>query len=104
MGVLGMNDSFFESCVGFDWDEFNQEKSFKKHGVNTFECEQVFFNVPLLLFQDEKHSLLEKRLYVLGQTDFGKQLCIVFTVRGKLIRVISARSMSKKERAIYEKQ
>ena len=99
-----MDDFLFEECIGFDWDGANQEKNWKKHQVSRAECEQIFFNIPLLLFKDEKHSVSESRLYVLGATDSGRNLFIAFTVRKKLIRVISARDMSKKERDIYEQK
>ncbi len=94
-----MNLSQFES---FQWDDGNESKSCIKHNVSKFEAEQVFFNEPLLLFFDEKHSEEERRYYVLGKTDNERELMIVFTGRGKQIRVISARDMSKKERKIYE--
>ena len=65
--------------------------------------EQVFFNEPLLIYTDEKHSKCESRCYALGQTDKKRMLMIVFATRGESIRVISARDMSRKERNAYEK-
>ena len=93
----------FEGVEGFQWDAANSEKNQLKHSVLPLECEEVFFNNPILLFDDVKHSQLEARYYLLGKTNTERKLFIVFTVRSKLIRVISARDMSKKERAIYEK-
>jgi uncharacterized protein len=89
--------------TGFDWDEGNARKN-EKHGVSTAEAEQVFFNAPLLLLDDVGHSQQEIRVHALGQTDTGRGLHITFTVRqaGALIRVISARDLHRKERAIYE--
>ena len=89
--------------TGFDWDQGNREKNADKHGVTFRECEEIFFNAPLLLMDDEKHPHLEGRHYVLGKTDAGRTLFVAFTVRRTLIRVISARDMSRKERTIYEK-
>ena len=91
------------NCIGFQWDEGNSEKNWISHQVSRFECEQVFFNQPLLIGNDEKHSKMEKRYYTLGQTDDGRRLFIVCTVRENLIRIISARDMSKKEREVYQK-
>ena len=91
------------NCIGFQWDEGNSEKNWISHQVSRFECEQVFFNQPLLIGNDEKHSKMEKRYYTLGQTDDGRRLFIVCTVRENLIRIISARDMSKKEREVYLK-
>lgn len=97
-----MDEHIITECTGFDWDTANQSKNWEKHNVTHWECEQVFFNKPLLLHEDINHSKNERRMYVLGQSNMGRQLFIAFTIRNKLIRVISARGMSKKEREIYE--
>lgn len=88
---------------GFNWDEGNARKN-EKHSVSMAEAEQVFFNAPLLLLEDDAHSQQEPRLHALGKTDEGRALHLTLTLRGsgKLIRVISARDMHRKERAIYE--
>ncbi len=90
--------------TGFDWDEGNARKN-EKHNVSMAEAEQVFFNAPLLVLEDSKHSNQEPRFHALGKSDDKRQLHITFTLRqtGEKIRVISARDMHKKERAIYEK-
>ena len=90
--------------VGFDWDSGNSRKSAKKHDVSQAEAEQLFFNVPLLLLSDSKHSQKEARYHALGKTDTARQLHVTFTLRSgeTLIRVISARDMHRKERTIYE--
>jgi uncharacterized protein len=89
--------------AGFDWDVGNARKSADKHGVSQAEAEQVFFNQPLLVVADLRHSMREPRFHALGQTDQGRRLHITFTLRGAadLIRVISARDMSRKETALY---
>lgn len=93
-----------DNIEGFQWDEGNIEKNRLKHKVINFECEQVFFNEPLIIAEDIKHSQKEKRWYVLGRTDLNRKLFIVFTIRNKLIRIISARDMTKKERKIYNEE
>lgn len=85
----------------FEWDDGNRTKNWVKHQVSTTECEEVFFNLPLLLADDSQHSQVEKRYYVLGQTNSGRQLFIAFTVRANKVRVISARDMNRKERQKY---
>jgi uncharacterized DUF497 family protein len=89
---------------GFDWDDGNARKSVDKHDVSQSEAEQVFFNQPLLVLADEKHSQHERRYHVLGSTDDSRLLHITFTLRsgGMSIRVISARDMHREERAFYE--
>jgi len=89
---------------GFQWDKGNNEKNWLKHKVLNSECEQVFFNEPLIVADDVKHSQKEQRWFVLGRTELGRKLFIVFTIRNKLIRVISARGMTKKERKIYDEE
>lgn len=93
----------FSDIIGFDWDKGNREKNWLKHKVAFYECEQIFFNDPLSIFQDIKHSDLEVRHYALGKTDSNKLLFISFTIRHNLIRIISARPMSKNEKKLYEK-
>ena len=86
---------------GFEWDKGNIQKNWETHGVAFLECEEVFFNQPLIIQGDEVHSQEEIRYYVLGQTDRERRLFIVFTIRNKKIRVISARDMNRKEKIIY---
>jgi len=92
----------FEQFTGFQWDEGNIDKNLFRHRVQNWECEQIFFNDPLIILDDPKHSLSEKRWAAFGQTDAGRFLAIIFTRRGKLLRVISARDMNRKERKFYE--
>ena len=89
-------------CIDFEWVELNSNKIWNKHNVSPSECEQAFFNIPLVIFDDTEHSFAEKRYYALGFTDGKKYLFIVFTVRNQKIRVISARDMNRKERKEYE--
>ena len=88
-------------CVAFDWDDGNTVKNWQKHQVTPAECEQIFFNHPLVVQNDIQHSKNEKRYFSLGQTDLGRHLFVAFTIRKKLIRVISARDMSRNERKVY---
>jgi uncharacterized DUF497 family protein len=88
---------------GFEWDGGNDRKSDDKHGVGQAEAEQVFLTEPLLIAGDTRLSTGEARLHALGRIDEGRRLHITFTLRcaGTRIRVISARDMSRKERARY---
>ena len=94
----------FEKCEGFQWDAGNSNKNLIKHRVTNSECEQVFFNQPIIIVDDSKHSELEKRWFLLGRTDQDRFLFVVFTIRMELIRIISARDMNKKEREIYNEE
>jgi uncharacterized DUF497 family protein len=87
--------------TGFDRDDGNRRKSADKHDVSQAEAESVFFNDPLIVVEDAKHS---ERLNALGKTAQNRLLHITFTLRqsGTLVRVISARDMHRKERKAYE--
>lgn len=95
-------DDLLAGCTGFDWDEGNLEKNWERHRVPFWEAEEVFFNEPLVVLPDRKHSGSEPRYVALGQTDSGRRLFLSFTVRGSLVRVISARDMTRKELRTYE--
>lgn len=88
----------------FQWDKGNIEKNSKKHNITNREAEEIFFNKPLIIFEDNKHSEVEKRFEAFGITNNAKKLTVIFTVRDKKIRVISARIQNKKERRKYEKE
>jgi uncharacterized protein len=94
----------FNNIDGFDWDHGNTHKIVNKHKVIPSEAEQIFFNEPLLLLGDLKHSQDEPRFHALGITDDRRLLHVTFTLRAQntLIRIISARDMHRKERKIYE--
>jgi uncharacterized DUF497 family protein len=91
--------------VGFDRDVGNARKS-ERHGVTQVEAEDVFFDPRLLLAPDPRHSEKEPRFHALGETSDGRRLHVTFTLRSERtrIRVISARDMHRKERAVYEGQ
>jgi uncharacterized DUF497 family protein len=96
----------FVRIVGFDWDQGNLTKNADKHGVSVAESEEVFFNQPLLIVDDAAHSRVEIRLHALGVTHVGRRLHVSFTLRADdtLIRIISARDMSERERRRYEQE
>ena len=90
-----------ETVQGFEWDAGNSEKNWKRHQVTQTECEQTFANLPLVLSVAVKGRKVEVRYFALGRTDAARELAVVFTVRGKRVRVISARPMSRRERKEY---
>lgn len=96
--------TIIEKCTGFHWDEGNSDKNWKTHQVLKSECEQAFFNKPLVVTDSKKATDNEKRCYLLGRTDLDRRLFIVFTFRKNLIRIISARDMSRKERKKYNEE
>lgn len=93
-----MNFDQLSDFQGFDWDQGNRDKNRVKHNVFDGECEEIFFNAPLLMIDDTRHSDEELRIAAFGITNAGRMLTVVFTMRQQLVRVISARDMNKKER------
>jgi uncharacterized DUF497 family protein len=93
-----------DQIAGFEWDDGNSRKSANKHDVSQAEAEGIFFNDPLIVMEDLTHSREEPRFHALGKTSQERPLHVTFTLRGNgtLIRVISARDMSRKERRFYE--
>ncbi len=92
--------------AGFDWDDGNSRKSLDKHDVSQLEAEQVFLDPKLLVLIDAKHSDEETRYHAYGCTAAGRFLQVSFTMRrnATLVRVISTRSMSRRERSRYEQE
>jgi|SRR3989338_1336829 len=98
-----MGDEFnFIQLSGFDWDEANREKNWIRHKVDYKESEEIFFNKPLFIDENVRHSSKEKKFEALGQTNKGRGLFVVFTIRNNKIRIISARDQDSKERRKYE--
>jgi uncharacterized protein len=93
-----------DQITGFDWDDGNTRKSADKHDVSQAEAESVFFNDPLIVVEDVRHSERERRFNALGKTAQERLLHITFTFRqnGTMIRVISARDMHRREKKAYE--
>lgn len=92
-----------DKIEGFDWDAGNARKN-EKHSVTQAEAEQIFFNEPLFITPDERHSESEQRYRAFGEIASGRRLTVIFTLRQEytLLRVISARNMNAKERKLYE--
>lgn len=90
--------------IKFEWDEGNIDKNWKKHKVHYKEIEEIFFNKPIKIYRNIKHSKLETRLIILGITNRKRKFHVTFTIRNSRIRIVSARDQSKKERKIYEKK
>ena len=86
----------------FEWDSGNIQKSWEKHKVRAQEVEEIFENVPNLVFPDNKHSKKEKRCGIFGITNEGRPLSGVFTMRGKKVRVITVKDMSRREKIFFK--
>lgn len=94
----------FPECKSFDWDEGNINKNWDKHRVHHLECEEIFFNEPIVIKVEKRGVSQEERLSALAVTNEGRFLFVVFTMRRGRTRVVSARDMNKKERKTYHEK
>ncbi len=96
----------FSRVTGFQWDNGNARKNADSHDISQHEAEQVFSSRPLLVVDDTARSQQEHRLNAFGVTATGRRLHVTFTMRNErtLIRIISARDMSRRERNRYEQE
>ncbi|MBI3577758.1 BrnT family toxin [Candidatus Gottesmanbacteria bacterium] len=90
--------------IVFEWDQGNSEKNYKKHKVTQREAEEAVTSDNMFIFDDEKHSRLEKRYMIWGTTDGSRRLSVIVTIRNDIVRIISARDMNAKERRAYEEK
>jgi len=97
---VALLSEFFQDVEGFQWDEANASKNWKRHKVSQTDAEQIFLNRPVVL--SEARAGIEARWFAFGRTDGDRLLTVVFTIRGRLLRVISARPMSRAERKRYD--
>jgi uncharacterized DUF497 family protein len=93
-----------ENCEGFDWDEGNSNKNWHLHRVTDGECEEVFTSQPIVIVRNAAHSGAETRFSARGVAESGRRLTVIFTIRNRLIRVISARDMTRREERVYEEK
>jgi hypothetical protein len=91
---------FFQDIEGFQWDDGNASKNWTRHQGTQTEAEQVFLNRPVVAI--EARPGIETRWFAFGRTDGDRLLTLVFTIRARLLRVISARPMSRLERKSYD--
>jgi uncharacterized DUF497 family protein len=93
------------SELHFIWDDVKNETNKKKHGVRFEEAQTVFFDESAMEFFDSEHSLDEDRFLILGQSFSLRILLVCHCYRGKneIIRIISARKATAKERNKYQR-
>ena len=86
----------------FQWDETKAATNAKRHGV-TFQEAATMFGDPLArTFPDPDHSDKEHRFLTFGLSQSNRLLVVAHTDRGRKVRIISARFMTRLERKIYE--
>lgn len=86
----------------FEWDQQKAQSNLIKHGI-AFEGAQTVFDDPLYVdFYDPDHSESENRYIIIGTSSIGHVLLLSYTERGEIIRIISARQVTKQELKAYQ--
>jgi len=86
----------------FEWGDNKARLNLRSHGIGFDEAATVFVDPLARIFDDETHSLEELREIVIGHSSEDRLLLVCFTERGDVIRIISARKATRKERNDYE--
>jgi len=90
-------------ALRFEWDENKAALNSRKHGVRFDEATSVFADPLAVIFDDEEHSREETREILIGHSVLERLLLVSFTQRGgDVVRIISARKATRKERRDYE--
>jgi uncharacterized DUF497 family protein len=90
--------------IKFEWDEAKNKINRKKHGVWFEEAQSVFLDRRARVFLDAKHTVVEERFFIIGHSSQANLLFVIHCYRrsGSVVRIISARKVTKKEKEQYE--
>jgi len=88
----------------FEWDEHKADKNVKKHNVSFDEAKTVFDDPLYVDFYDPDHSEAEERYLTIGLSNKKRLLIVSYVERSNSIRIISARTVTRTEREIYEEE
>lgn len=89
----------------FDWDDNKAARNKEKHAGVTFQEAATVFDDPyFIVLTDDNHSVGELRYWIIGESIEGRILLVVYTERGDLVRIISARQASKQEQEVYDEE
>jgi uncharacterized DUF497 family protein len=86
----------------FEWDPRKAEDNFKKHSVDFTEATTVFDDLLSVTYSDPDHSIDEDRFIIIGMSSFNRLLIVAHTDRGEVTRIINARTVTNRERKLYE--
>lgn len=86
----------------FEWDGKKAATNLAKHGVSFDEAKTVFDDPLYIDFYDPDHAEAEARYLIVGVSSQRRLLIVSYTERGDSIRLISARTVTQRERQVYE--
>ena len=84
------------------WDRGKNNTNKRKHKISFEEAATVFYDPLSLTVDDQVHSLYERRLHIIGESNGGRLILVTFVERKSEIRIISAQRPDKRERKYYE--
>jgi hypothetical protein len=88
--------------MNFEWDPRKDATNRRKHGIGFREATTVFGDALAMTFPDEDHSLSERRFLTIGSSISGRVLLVAHSENQEIIRIISARPVTRRERKVYE--
>jgi hypothetical protein len=91
-------------ALEFEWDATKAAENLSNHGVSFGEAEGVFADPLAVEMPDSDHSDAEDRWIMLGHSYQQRLVVVVFTERGRTIRIISARLATRSEQKDYEEE
>lgn len=86
----------------FNWDPTKAKLNFWKHQVSFEEASTALLDPLSKTDLDPDHSVSEHRFITFGMSARHRLLVVSYTERGEIIRLISARLATRREREIYE--
>lgn len=86
----------------FEWDLKKTANNLRKHGISFKEAATVFGDPLSMTFEDPDHSINEERFVTIGESRQRRILVVAHTDRRGVIRIISARKATRRERKFYE--
>ena len=88
----------------FEWNPNKAQKNIEKHGVSFDEAATVFSDPLSTTYDDPDHSFSENRYIIIGMSYREKLLFVSHVEKDDIIRIVSARQLTRKERKQYEQQ
>ncbi len=98
-----MNVRYSLHNIAFEWDRHKATSNFRKHDVSFELACDAFFD-PFVFYLDDETIDGEHRESIIGLTTTWQLLYVVYVIRVDIIRIISARLVTKTERDAYENQ
>ena len=88
--------------MSYEWDPNKEKSNFKKHGIKFADAVGVFEDENAITIDDDNDK--EERFIIIGIDFLSRILVVVYTFRDIVIRIISARKATKREKKMYEEQ